>query len=83
MKKSFGIFLFFIPLMLFSQKAEKKLSIDEFYIIRNDSLTIPLDEILLLDKRDFKSKKERRYYYWYYKKGRLISRYELVLQNGL
>ncbi len=68
MKKSFGIFLFFIPLMLVSQKAEKKLSIDEFYIIRNDSLTIPLDEILLLDKRDFKSKKERRYYYWYYKK---------------
>ncbi len=68
MKKCFGILLFLFPLILFSQNPEKKLSIDEFYIIRNDSLTIPLDEILLLDKRDFKSKKERRYYYWYYKK---------------
>lgn len=68
MKKSFGILLFLFPLILFSQNPKKELSMDEFYIIRNDSLTIPLDEVLVLDKRDFKSKKERRYYYWYYKK---------------
>jgi hypothetical protein len=41
---------------------------DDFYIIRNDSLTIPLDEIVVIDKRSFDSDKERRYYFWYYKK---------------
>ena len=54
--------------MLFSQSTKKQKSLDEFYIIKNDSLTIPLDEVVVLDKREFKSKKERRYYYWYYKK---------------
>jgi hypothetical protein len=42
--------------------------LDEFYIIKNDSLTIPLDEVVVFDKRHFNSKKEKRYYYWYYKK---------------
>ena len=37
-------------------------------IIKNDSFTIPLDEIFVLDRRKFKTKDERRYYYWYYKK---------------
>jgi len=68
MKKIFGIILFISPLLLFSQDPENKKSIDDYYIIKNDSLTIPLDEVLVLDKRDFNSKKERRYYYWYYKK---------------
>ncbi len=68
MKKSIVILFLFLPLILFSQEPESKNSIDEFYIIKNDSLTIPLDEVLVLDRREFKSKKERRYYYWYYKK---------------
>jgi len=68
MKKIFGIILFIFPLLLFSQDPESKKSIDDYYIIKNDSLTIPLDEVLVFDKRDFNSKKERRYYYWYYKK---------------
>lgn len=68
MNKNLIIFLFLFPLILFSQNTKKKKSLDEFYIIRNDSLTIPLDEVVVLDKRDFNSKKERRYYYWYYKK---------------
>lgn len=68
MKKSFGIFIFLFPLLIFSQKPDKGFSEDEFYIIKNDSLTIPLEEVLVLDKRDFKSDKEKRYYYWYYKK---------------
>ena len=41
---------------------------DEMYIIKNDSLTIPLDEVFVFNKRKFNSDKERRYYYWYYKK---------------
>ena len=68
MKKSFTIFLFILPFMLFSQNPKEKQSLDEFYIIKNDSLTIPLDEVVVFDKRNFNSKKERRYYYWYYKK---------------
>lgn len=68
MKKSFAIFLFILPFLLFSQNPKKKQALDEFYIIKNDSLTIPLDEVVVFDKRNFNSKKERRYYYWYYKK---------------
>ena len=68
MKKSIGILLLIFPLLLFSQNTKNKKALDEFYIIKNDSLTIPLDEVFVLNKRDFNSKKERRYYYWYYKK---------------
>lgn len=41
---------------------------DELYIIKNDSLTISLDEVFVLDRRKFTSENERKYYYWYYKK---------------
>ncbi len=54
MKKSFGLILLVFPLLLLSQNPKNKQSLDEFYIIKNDSLTIPLDEVLVLDKRDFK-----------------------------
>ncbi len=68
MKKIFAIFLLIFPLLLLSQNKTKQQSLDEFYIIKNDSLTIPLDEVVVFDKRNFNSKKEKRYYYWYYKK---------------
>ena len=68
MKKCFAIFLLIFPLLLVSQNPKNKQSLDEFYIIKNDSLTIPLDEVVVFDKRHFNSKKEKRYYYWYYKK---------------
>jgi len=53
---------------LFSQKPKKENKKDEIYVIKNDSLTIPLDEIYVLNRLKFNSKNERRYYYWYYKK---------------
>ena len=53
---------------MFSQKPKKENKQDEFYVIKNDSLTIPLDEIFVLNQLKFKSKNERRYYFWYYKK---------------
>ena len=68
MKKKLTIFLFLLPLALFAQKKEKADKRDDFYIIRNDSLTIPLDEVVVIDKRSFDSDKARRYYFWYYKK---------------
>lgn len=67
MKKKLLILLVLLPFALHSQKKNDKES-DDFYIIRNDSLTIPLDEVVVIDKRSFESDKERRYYFWYYKK---------------
>lgn len=68
MKKSFYILLLLIPFFAISQKTKKENELDELYIINNDSLTISLDEVIVLDRRKFKSENERRYYYWYYKK---------------
>ncbi|WKK65242.1 DUF4294 domain-containing protein [Lutimonas zeaxanthinifaciens] len=68
MEKKILVLLCLLPIMLFAQNPKKKQSLEELYIIKNDSLTIPLDEVIVLDKREFSSDTERRYYYWYYKK---------------
>ena len=68
MKKKLILFALLLPLSFYAQKKEKADEKDDFYIIRNDSLTIPLDEVVVFDKRSFASDKERRYYFWYYKK---------------
>ncbi|MGA9269496.1 MAG: DUF4294 domain-containing protein [Lutimonas sp.] len=68
MKKKLILFALLLPLVFYAQKKEKAEDKDDFYIIRNDSLTIPLDEVVVIDKRSFTSDKERRYYFWYYKK---------------
>ena len=68
MKKKLILFLVLVPLVFYAQKKDKSDKRDDFYIIRNDSLTIPLDEVVVIDKRSFASDKERRYYFWYYKK---------------
>ncbi len=68
MKKYIFILLLIIPILLFSQKNKKENLMNDFYIIKNDSLTIPLDEIIVFKKRKFNNSKERKYYYWYYKK---------------
>lgn len=68
MKKKLILIGLLLPLALYPQKKDKVDKRDDFYIIRNDSLTIPLDEVVVIDKRSFDSDKERRYYFWYYKK---------------
>jgi len=68
MKKIVFIIILISPFVLFSQKLKKEDLTDDLYIIKNDSLTIPLDEIVVFKNRKFKSKTERKYYYWYYKK---------------
>lgn len=68
MKKKLILLALLLPLSFYAQKKEKADEKDDFYIIRNDSLTIPLDEVVVIDKRSFASDKERRYYFWYYKK---------------
>jgi len=68
MKKNLFIILFIIPTILFPQKLKKEDLGNDLYIIKNDSLTIPLDEIVVFKNRKFKSTTERKYYHWYYKK---------------
>lgn len=71
MKKKLYILFLIIPIVSFSQKWKKEdIGNDNFFIIKNDSLTIPLDEVIILNKRKFNSSKEKRYYYWYTKKVR-------------
>ena len=75
--------MFLIPLILFSQKPKKENKQDEFYIIKNDSLTIPLDEIYVLNRLKFKSKDEIRYYFWYYKKVQKAYPYARIAADTL
>lgn len=51
-----------------AQETQKDTIINGMIMIRGDSLTIPLEEIMLLNKLNFKTTKEKRYYYWYLKK---------------
>ena len=79
---------FLIPLLLISlgvcaQQKNGGRDKEDFYIIENDSLTIPLDEIVVLDKRNFDSDKERRYYYWYYKKVQKAYPYSTIASEKL
>jgi hypothetical protein len=68
MKKTLILIALLLPLAFYAQEKEETEETDDFYIIRNDSLTIPLEEVVVVDKRSFSSDKERRYYFWYYKK---------------
>ena len=68
MKKKILICLILLPFLVVAQKEKPKGDAEDWVIIKNDSLTIPLDEVVIFDKREFKNNKEKRYYYWYYKK---------------
>ncbi|MEN8187189.1 MAG: DUF4294 domain-containing protein [Bacteroidota bacterium] len=71
MQKLLFILFLAIPVSLYSQqKVGENLLKKDYYIIENDSLTIPLEEVIVLNKRKFDSSKERKYYYWYTKKVR-------------
>jgi len=65
-------FVFIITLLLsFSisaQEIKRDTIIDDMIVIRGDSLVISLDEVVVLNKFNFKTTKEKRYYYWYWKK---------------
>ncbi|MCF6347422.1 MAG: DUF4294 domain-containing protein [Flavobacteriaceae bacterium] len=65
-------FIFIIIVMLsFSisaQEVQKDTIINDMIVIRGDSIMISLDEVIVLNKFNFKTTKEKRYYYWYWKK---------------
>lgn len=68
MRRNLIILFIVFPFFLFSQKLKKEDLKDDLFIIKNDSLTIPLDEVVIFKNRKFKSTTEAKYYYWYYKK---------------
>ncbi len=41
---------------------------DDSIFVEADSITIPLNEVLVFKKLEFKDTKSKRYYYWYYRK---------------
>ncbi len=65
-------FISSILLLLFftvsAQEVQKDTIIDDMIVIRGDSIMISLDEVIVLNKFNFKTTKEKRYYYWYWKK---------------
>lgn len=63
--------------------AEPSLDLLEEYTLVNDSIGIRLDEIHILPKHKFKSRKEIRYYYWFRKKVFKAYPYALMASQRL
>ena len=68
MKNFIVVILLLLSFTISAQEVEKDTIINDMIIIRGDSVTIPLEEVLVLKKLKFKTLKEKRYYYWYWKK---------------
>lgn len=67
--RGISIYLFLIiGLNISAQEVKMDTIINDLIIIKGDSAVISLDEVVVLDKINFKSTKEKRYYYWYWKK---------------
>lgn len=62
------IFFLLAPFFMVSQQKDKPILKEDLYPVENDSIVIPLDEVIVLKSRKFDDSKERKYYYWYYKK---------------
>jgi hypothetical protein len=59
-----------LSITAFSQERVKDTIIDDLVIIKNDSMMLSLDEVIVFNKRNFDSNTERKYYLWYAKKVR-------------
>lgn len=87
MKKIIYLYTILFSLILCSQIKEHD-SIpnitDEYFLIKDgDSLTIRLDEVYVLPKHKFKSRKDARYYYWFRKKVFKAYPYALLVSKRL
>lgn len=68
MKHILSYILILFSIGISAQEVKKDTIVDDFIVIKGDSVVIALDEVVVLDKIKFNSTKERRYYYWYWKK---------------
>jgi len=60
--------LLLLSFIVSAQEIKKDTIINDMIVIRGDSIMISLDEVVVLNKFNFKTTKEKRYYYWYWKK---------------
>jgi hypothetical protein len=70
MRKIIYSLFFILSISVFSQERVKDTIIDDLVIIRNDSMMLSLDEVIVFNRRNFDSNTERKYYLWYAKKVR-------------
>jgi len=68
LKKILLYILFFSAISLAAQDKPTDTLFDDSIFVEADSITIPLNEVLVFKKLQFKTTKAKRYYYWYYKK---------------
>jgi len=68
MKYSITSILLLLSFIVSAQEIKKDTIINDMIVIRGDSIMISLDEVVVLNKFNFKTTKEKRYYYWYWKK---------------
>lgn len=83
MKNLTFIFLFLGTVSIFSQEMRKDTIINDLIVIKNDSLMMTLDEVIVFKNRKFKSNTERRYYHWYAKKVRKAYPYAKLASEKL
>lgn len=83
MKNLIIIYILTASVSLFSQEMSKDTIIDDLLIIKNDSLMLTLDEVIVFKNRNFKSNTERRYYHWYAKKVRKAYPYAKLASDKL
>jgi len=70
MRKIIYSLFFILSISVFSQERVKDTIIGDLVIIKNDSMMLSLDEVIVFNRRNFESNKERKYYLWYAKKVR-------------
>lgn len=70
MKKIYFILVLLLSVAVFSQKKDSLPNFDdEYFLIKNgDSLMIALDEVTVLPKHKFKSRRDVNYYQWFKRK---------------
>ncbi len=83
MKNIIFIYFFLYSVGVFSQEIAKDTIIDNLLIIKNDSLMLILDEVIVFNNRKFTSNTERRYYHWYAKKVRKAYPYAKLASEKL
>lgn len=54
--------------VLLAQTEKDSLDVSAYTLFKNDSLIIDLEEVLVLPKLKFNTRKDQRYYYWFRKK---------------
>lgn len=83
MKKIVSIIFILFPVVLFSQEPYRVILPQDLYRVENDSVTIDLDEVVVLKNRKFNDTKEKKYYYWYYKKVQKAYPYAVLASDKI